>query len=228
MESITHSQHANRKKPTARTSVVVSVIIHVIIFVAGAYWAAHEGVLGKKLQTLSASILDKEKRPEAKKDEPKEEAKKAEAAQEVKAVKAAASAPASEKFVPPPAAADVAAAPPPVTIGGGDFTFSQSDYTDPVIHYKQQIEAALRAKWERPTDVADLTYVAEVEVALDPSGKVLGSEWKKGSGDAKWDASVKQAVANTKAFNRPPPKGFPEKVLVRFDVQKDTEMVINN
>lgn len=226
METISHSQHANRKKPTAKTSVVVSVVIHGLIFLAGAYWAAHEGVLGKKLQTLSASILDKEKKPEAKKDEPKEEAKKAEAAQEVKTIKQAAASASTEKFIPPPAAADVAAAPPPVMIGGGDFTFNQADLNDPVVHYKQQVETALRAKWERPADILDLAYVAEVEVAIDAAGKLMGSDWKKGSGDAKWDESVRRVLAMVKNFNHPPPKGFPGRVLVRFDVQQETESII--
>ena len=39
--------------------------------------------------------------------------------------------------------------------------------------------------------------------------------------------SVRKAVASTKAVSRPPPKGFPGKFLVRFDVEATkTEPVI--
>ena len=71
----------------------------------------------------------------------------------------------------------------------------------------------------------DFGYFAEVEVSVDPTGR-LASIWKKGSGDAKWDESVRQAVEKAKSFGRPPPKGFPEKVLVRFDVQQETETTL--
>ena len=38
-----------------------------------------------------------------------------------------------------------------------------------------------------------------------------------------WDHSVRQAVAQTKAVGRPPPKGFPEQVVVRFEVQVEAD-----
>jgi TonB family protein len=75
--------------------------------------------------------------------------------------------------------------------------------------------------------MADKDFVAEVEVALDNSGHVIGNEWKKGSGDKQWDASVRKAVAQTQSISRPPPKGFPGKFLVRFDVQVDTEPLLS-
>ena len=84
--------------------------------------------------------------------------------------------------------------------------------------YKQQVESVLRNNWVRPPDGQDLDYVAEVELRVDAAGKIAGYEWKKGSGNNRWDDSVKKALAETKAVNRPPPKGFPEKVTVRFDV----------
>ena len=40
-----------------------------------------------------------------------------------------------------------------------------------------------------------------------------------GSGDKRWDDSVKEVVAQTRVISRPPPKGFPPKFLVRFDVE---------
>jgi outer membrane biosynthesis protein TonB len=222
METIQHRQPGTRKKNSTKVNITISVIIHVVIIALGTLWAAHEGMLGEKLKTLSASIMDKEKRAEVKKEQPKEEeVKKVEQPKLAEVVKA--TAPPPPAFVPP--AATGAAPPPPVTFGG-DLGFSQDVINDPVIHYKQQIEAALRSKWNRPSDILDIGYVAEVEMSIDPVGKVIGSNWKKGSGDAKWDESVRRAIASTLAMNRPPPKGFPDKVLVRFDVQEDSLAVV--
>ena len=69
MEPIQHTHHASRKKNSARVNVTISVVIHALLFALGAYWAAHEGVLGKKLQELSVGLLPKEKKLEPKKEE---------------------------------------------------------------------------------------------------------------------------------------------------------------
>ena len=87
------------------------------------------------------------------------------------------------------------------------------------------MEYTLRANWRRPDNVADLNYVAEVEVRIDPTGQITSSEWKKGSGDSAWDNTVRQALAATPTIGRKPPQGFPEKVLVRFDVQEETDVL---
>ena len=73
--------------------------------------------------------------------------------------------------------------------------------------------------------VDDLAFVAEVDVSIDPAGKVTSVEWRKGSGDNRWDASVKEALKQTAAINRPPPKNFPPRVLVRFDTQVESEPI---
>jgi len=56
-------------------------------------------------------------------------------------------------------------------------------------------------------------------LAVDRSGNVAESRWVRGSGDARWDNSVKAVLAETKAVGKAPPKGFPEKFTVRFDVE---------
>ena len=50
--------------------------------------------------------------------------------------------------------------------------------------------------------------------------------WEKGSGDARWDDSVKQVFKVVKSLDRPPPTNFPPRVTVRFDVQEETEPVL--
>jgi len=107
---------------------------------------------------------------------------------------------------------------------GGKLVQSSSD---PVQLYKGLLEYALRSKWNRPADEADDDYVAEVEVAVDRTGQISDPEWKKGSGDTRWDDSVRQALAATTSMTRPPPTNFPARVTVRFDVQSEaTEPIL--
>ena len=229
MEPFQHAHHQRRKKNTAKVNVTISLVIHLLIVAAGAYWAAHEGVLGKKLQELSVGLLPKDKKPdEAKKAEPKtEEVKKVETAKPVEQ-QARAAGPAAPKFVPPPDAGAGAAPPAALTIPG-TFVFDKDALAsgDVIQAYKQQVETILRSRWERPKDLQDLAFVAEVEMAVDSTGKVTGYTWKKGSGNQLWDDSVKQAIASTKSISRRPPPGFPDKFLVRFDVQQATEPLIS-
>jgi hypothetical protein len=225
MEPLQHSHYQPRKKNSAKVNVTISLVIHGLIFAAGAYWAAHEGVLGKKLRELSVGLIAKEKKPdEQKKAETKTDGpKKVETVKTIEPTKTAAAP--TTKFVPPPAAAQAASAPPPVVIG--DFTFDKDSIstTDPIVFYKQQVETALRSRWNRPEGVADLDFVAEVEMRVDAQGKIMGYDWKKGSGNQPWDDSVKKALVG--AINRPPPNGFPDKFVVRFDVQPTTEPLVS-
>ena len=98
--------------------------------------------------------------------------------------------------------------------------------SDPVQLYKGFVEHALRSKWNRPADVNDDYFVAEVEVRVDRNGQLGGSQWKRGSGNQRWDEAVRQAIAATPTVNRPPPTNFPGRVLVRFDVQEVLESAL--
>jgi hypothetical protein len=227
MEPIQHSHQPRRKKNTAKTNVTISLVIHLIIFALGAYWAAHEGVLGQKLRELSVGLLPKEKKIEEKKAEAKTDGpKKVETKPVVETAKTAT--PPPPKFVAPPPAAVESAAPPPAVTLPGDFFVDKDSLTagDAVTLYKQQVETALRSRWDRPGDVADVDFVAEVEMHIDMQGKISSYDWKKGSGNTRWDNSVKKALA-AGAINRSPPKNFPNKFTVRFDVQPATEPLIS-
>src|SRR5258707_820483 len=183
MEQFQHSHHQPRKKNSARVNVTISLVIHGLIFAAGAYWAAHEGVLGKKLQALSVLVVPKEKKAdEAKKPEAKTETVKK--ADEVKPADPAKNIPPPKVFVPPPAAVVGAAAPPPA-VSIGDFVIDPDAITttDPIGFYKQQVESVLRSRWERPPGVKDNDFTAEVEMRVDAKGNISGYEWKKDSGD---------------------------------------------
>ena len=124
---------------------------------------------------------------------------------------------------PPPAAtmaAPPAIAPPPAEAApfifeGGKIVESSSD---PVELYAGLLQRSLRDNWDRPQDMDDKSFVAEVEVAVDHTGKITDTSMKKSSGQKRWDNSVRQAVAKTRSVNSAPPPNFPSRVVVRFDV----------
>jgi TonB family protein len=123
-------------------------------------------------------------------------------------------------MVAPPAVAPPAVEVPSFVFEGGKLVESTSD---PVQIYKGFVEYALRSKWNRPAGMADQSFVAEVEIAVDATGRLSPAEWRKGSGDARWDASVRNVLSATPSLSRPPPPNFPARIVVRFDVQEVAE-----
>lgn len=223
-----------RKEPkVSKLSAAISLVFHALIIGGLVFFAAREGMLGKQLKKIAVTMVPKEKPPEPPKEKPPEkvpESKPKVEAAKVEAPKVAQPPPpeprASTATVPPavaPAIAPPAAAIPGFEFEGGKIVESSSN---PTILYKGFVEYTLRSAWKRPDNVADASYVAEVEVAIDPAGRIIDSQWKKGSGDVAWDQSVRQVVAQTKSVGRPPPKGFPDKVLVRFDVQVEADALM--
>jgi hypothetical protein len=131
---------------------------------------------------------------------------------------------------PPPASTAVAppvSAPPAVEMPSFSFGGGRDVGTgDANTVYKGQIESSLKAKWNRPEDLTDPTYTAEVDIQVDKDGLLSNPVWKKGSGNQRWDDSVKAALAATKSLPLPPPKNFPSHVLVRFDVTEEAQPIM--
>jgi len=187
------------------------------------YFAAREGLLGKKLNKIAVQMI-KEKPPEKPKPEPpkieppKIEPPKVEVPKIFEAPKVQA---------PPVVVSSVVAPPnselPSFEFGGGKTVETSSD---PVQLYKGYLEYVLRQKWQRPDDAADDDFVAEVAVNVDQKGNIENPTWLKGSGDDKWDATVKQVFNVVKNIDRPPPTNFPPRVTIRFDVQEQTEPIL--
>lgn len=213
-----------RKVNSSKVNLVISVIFHSLLLAAAFFLAAREGMLGKKLREITVTMVPKEKKPEPPKEKPAPP--KAEPPKLAETPKAAVpEAPKTQTAAaPPPVAAPEApvAAPPTTALPAFEFHDGAKDMqttTDANVIYKGLVEYALRSRWNRPEDIQDDQFVAEVVVEIDPTGRLTGYQWRKGSGDPRWDNSVKQALAQTKAISRPPPKGFPEKFQVRFDVE---------
>ena len=212
------------KKPknSSKANLVISAIFHAILIGAAFYFAARTGMLGEKIKSITVT------REEKPKEKPKEPEKKPEPPKETPKVEtpkpAEAPKPAAPPTVAPPVVAPPAAEAP--TLAFSDGAKLVNEESDPVQLYKGYMEYILRSKWNRPEDLADDTYVAEVQVAVDRQGNITNPNWLKGSGDAKWDQTVKDVFKVVSKVGRPPPTNFPPVVTVRFDVQEETEPVM--
>jgi len=209
-----------RKRNSSKINLTISVVFHSVLIFTVFYFAAREGMLGKKLKQLTVTMVAKEKKPEPPKEKPVEH--KVEPPKAVEAAKVAAP-PKVETATPPPAAdTGPAVAPAPATLPAFEFDDGAKEVrtvSDPNGIYAALVEHALKSHWNRPEDMQDDSFVAEIELGVEANGKVKEAHWVKGSGNSRWDNSVKEALAATPVISRPPPKGFPDKFRVRFDVE---------
>jgi hypothetical protein len=218
-----HTQ-PRRKRNSSRVNLMISFTFHALIVVVALYFAARQGLLGKQLKKISINMVkekppEKPKEPEKPKVEPPkvvETPKPLEAPKPVEEAKAPPS-------VAPPIVAPPAAELPSFEFEGGKAVVSSSD---PVEIYKNAVEYAFRSKWNRPENLADDNYAAEVEISVDRSGQISDPVWQKNSGNSQWDDSVRAAIAAVTSMNRPPPTNFPPRIIIRFDVQSETEPVL--
>jgi TonB family protein len=213
---------SQQRKPrnSSKVNLLISMTFHGLLVVAVLYFAARQGLLGKQLRKIAVEMV-KEKPPEKPKEpeKPKDEPPKVEQPKLVQAPKIE---PPREVAPPPPSglAAPPAAAPPPVDVPSFAFDGGRPVETtsDPVQIYKGLVEYSLRSRWNRPEDEDDHGFVAEVEISVDRSGQISNPVWKKSSGDKRWDASVRDVLAQVKSISHAPPTNFPPRVVVRFDV----------
>jgi outer membrane biosynthesis protein TonB len=215
---------ARKKRNSSKVNLLISFALHALVVAVALYFAARQGLLGKQLKKISIEMV-KEKLPEKPKElekpkteePPKAEPSRVETAKVAEAPKVTAS-----PVVAPPSVAPPSAEMPSFEFEGGKAVETSSD---PVHLYQSYMEYTLRSKWQRPDNIADDSYVAEVEVSVDRAGQISKPEWKKGSGDKQWDDSVKQVFKVANNMDRPPPTNFPSRVMVRFDVQEESEPI---
>jgi len=218
-----HTQ-PRKKRNSSKVNLLISFIFHATLVLTLLYFAARQGLLGKQIQKISVEMI-KEKPPV----KPKEPEKPKVEPPKIEQPKIAATPKAEQpKEAPPAAAAPPTGAPPAAELPSFVFEGGKTVETssDPVHLYKGYLEYALRSKWQRPDNIADDRYVAEVEVTVDRKGQISDSILEKGSGDTRWDDSVKQVFKMVKSMDRPPPTNFPSHVTVRFDVQEETEPIL--
>ena len=210
-----------KKRNSSKVNLLISFIFHTLIVLAMFYFAARQGLLGKQMKKIAVEMV-KEKPPEKPKEpeKPKVETPKVETPKMLEKPKAVEEA----KAAPPPTAAPPAVAPPAAELPSFEFEGGKAVETssDAVQIYKGYLEYALRSKWNRPDNLADDNYVAEVDIAVNRAGDVGDPVWSKGSGDE----SVRKVFAAVNRLDHPPPTNFPSRVTIRFDVQGETEPVL--
>jgi TonB family protein len=207
-----------KKRNSSKVNLVISIVFHTILIGGGLYFAARNGLLGQKLKAIAVQVVPKDKKPEPPKEktpEPKVQQVKAEDMEKAAAAQPRAAAAAA----PEDAQATVA----PATVDAASFNFNDGahdvvDAKDPITGYKGLVETTLRSHWNRPEDLEDEKFAVDVELTIDSKGTVQDYQWLEGTGNSRWDDSVKAALAKTKTINHAPPKGFPGTVRVRFDV----------
>jgi outer membrane biosynthesis protein TonB len=216
---------ARNKRNSSKVNLLISFVFHSLIVLVAIYFAARQGFLGKQIRKISVEMI-KEKRPEKPKEpeKPKVEPPKVEPPK-------VASAPKPEpprEAAPPPATAPPSVAPPAAELPSFVFEGGKEvlNSSDPVQLYKSTVEYALRSKWNRPDDSHDSGYVAEVQLSVGRDGELRNPVWEKESGNRLWDESVRRAVAAVTRMDRPPPTNFPSHIVVRFDVQEETEPIL--
>jgi len=213
-----------KTRNSSKVNLLISFIFHATLVLTLLYFAARGGLLGKQIQKISVEMvkekpLPKPKEPEKPKVEPpKIEQPKIAATPRAEPPKQAPSAAAAPPSVAPPAAEL-----PSFVFEGGKAVETSSD---PVQLYKSAVEYALRSKWNRPDNLKDDDYVAEVELSVGRDGQLSQPVWEKESGNKLWDDSVRRALAMVTRMDRPPPTNFPPHIMVRFDVQEETEPVL--
>lgn len=219
------------EEDSTKTSLLISFVFHALIIAALVFFAAREGLLGKQLKKIAVEMVKETPPPKPKElPKPKEiEPPKIEQPKLVQAPKVETPKIDAPKTVPAPSVVATAPAVAPAAVDVPSFEFgggkTVQTSSDPVVLYSAAVESALRSNWKRPNNMADDNYVAEVEVSVDAEGRISDPEWKKNTGNARWDESVRQAINATPAVDRPPPANFPGRVLVRFWVEDVTEPI---
>ena len=206
-----------KKKNSSKANLIISAVVHGILVAVLFYFAAKEGLLGKKVQKMTVEMVKKEKPPEPHKpkvEPPKIEPPKVEPPK-IEAPKT--------ETVKAPVAVPVIAPPAELPAMEGFYGKEVDSENDPVQLYKGYMEYTLRSKWDRPDNLDDDQYVAEVAVNVDKQGNLTASQWLKGSGNAKWDQTVKDVFATVSNIGKPPPTNFPPTVTIRFDVETEDE-----
>jgi TonB family protein len=206
-----------KKKNSSKANLIISAVVHGILVAVLFYFAAKEGLLGKKVQKMTVEMVKKEKPPEPPKpkvEPPKIEPPKVEPPK-IEAPKT--------ETVKAPVAVPVIAPPAELPAMEGFYGKEVDSENDPVQLYKGYMEYTLRSKWDRPDNLDDDQYVAEVAVNVDKQGNLTASQWLKGSGNAKWDQTVKDVFATVSNIGKPPPTNFPPTVTIRFDVETEDE-----
>jgi TonB C terminal len=205
-----------KKKNSSKVNLLISFIFHAVLLAVLLFFAARSGILGHQLQKISVQLIKQPPKPKPPPPPPRVEPPKVVEQPKV--------APKPVQEAKAPTAAPPVTAPPATELPSFDFDGGKAVDTssDPVQIYRGALEYAFRSKWDRPDNIKDDAYVAEVQVSVSRDGEISNAQWEKESGNTIWDASVRKAIAAVKSMDRPPPTNFPPHITIRFDVQEQS------
>ena len=203
-----------KKRNSSKVNLLISFVFHAALLVVLLYFAARSGILGHQLQKISVQLIKTPPKPKPPPPPPRVEPPKVVETPKV--------APKPVEEAKAPTTAPPVTAPPPTELPSFDFDGGKAVDTssDPVQIYRGALEYAFRSKWDRPDNLKDDAFVAEVQVSVSRDGEISNAQWQKGSGNMIWDESVRKAIAAVKSMDRPPPTNFPPQITIRFDVQE--------
>jgi hypothetical protein len=213
-----------KKKNSSKVNLAISFAFHAFLVVVALYFAARSGIIGKTAQKFTVSLEKKEEKP--KEEKPKTEPQKVEQPKEqpkfeqpkMEEVKAA----------PPPDNSAPSVAPAATELPSFEFDEGRRviSESDPVQIYKSYVEYAFKSKWDKPEDMDDSAYVAEIVVNVDKKGNISNPVWQKSSGNKRWDDSVRDVMQEVTTMGHKPPTNFPSTVTIRFDVQEEAALLM--
>ncbi|MBU6410031.1 MAG: TonB C-terminal domain-containing protein [Verrucomicrobia bacterium] len=210
-----------KKRNSSRVNLAISLSFHALLVLAILYFAAREGLLGRKVQqTISVRMVKEHKPPQ----NPKPPPPKVQPPREIPKPVLARARP---RMQPPPQLTQPLVAPPSPVLPSFQFAGGKvvDTSSDPVQLYRGYMEYVLREQWNRPQNINDTNFVAEVAVHVNRAGDITRPVWIKGSGNPRWDASVRAVFQLVKSIGRPPPTNFPPRVTIRFDTMEETQPV---
>jgi outer membrane biosynthesis protein TonB len=211
-----------RKRNSSKVNLLISFVFHAGLVLVLVYFAARSGFLGQQMKKITIQMVKEQKPPEKPKPPPPPKIEPPKLPPKI------VQAPKVEEAKAPPTVAPPVVAPPSTELpsfdfGGGKVVDTSSD---PVQIYKGALEYAFRSKWDRPDNVDDDKYVDEIQVEVSRDGQISDPKWEKSSGNSTWDESVRKAIEAVTSMDRPPPTNFPPQIVIRFDVQAESESVL--
>lgn len=215
-------RHKHKK---SKTSLVISIVVHVAVVGLVTWVAARQGILGKQIKEMVAVPVEEPKKPEetekpkeTKNEPPKQEDPRPQEVQHQAPVVA----PVVDATPPP---ADVPPPDAPAINGEAEIVIEAPNagatVTDPIKAYQSLVQSVYLRVWDKPDGMDDSSLSVDADVRLSPGGEVISSKLSRGSGDSKWDKSVAKALERVKEVGRALPPNFPNAFTVRFDTYSE-------
>ena len=208
-------------KNSGKVNLLISLIFHAVLLLGLFYFAAREGLIGKHLQKFTAELVHKEKPSVAPPKPPPPVVLPHVVLPPQTAPKPADTTP--KQVAPPPETTPVVVQAPTVLpdfdFAGGKELISSRDQKQV---FKGILESTFYQKWNRPEDLDDAKYVAEVDVAIGRDGTISDPHYLITSGNAAWDKTVRAAIAAVPRVTEKVPTNFPPRVTIKFDVAEET------